>query len=561
MLAEYVALAPNDKEVAVDDAFTLLPNSQTILDVLANDGFSDTQGTTITNVSNPSQGTVTLNDDNTLTYVAPNIPQPMTDTFIYIAQNQGSNTQPNPATATVTITVTNHGENFLYTNEAKAVLQQRFENGFVFGPGFNDDIAQVRSFATSFMQDPGEHRPIFGEKDMSQSFNGKINREGHNLHTTAVYAYAVDDVKMANAVASEILAIVNTNDLYTGYWNNSHTLRWDNQPENHWIMASKALKMKDSYNFVKKLETVLTETDKTNIADWFARFAHLCHEGLKQRLDNAYFGTGWDADHFPDPYYRGRLSGYAPPVQDAQGNDLFQVTIAQDVYNNRFWDIVGYVHSWAVENNDVERETYTRNFFKVWLKYGVFPDGTVWEMSRATESTPFAGIAYSWISTEAAVRMAHTDAMANHFPNDRLYDYRTADGVLNGSTTISDTPYEGTSTTDGTTEKSLLKVIKALSKYLRSTADGGWNDVRFFNGTALNSVGTSQPSAIPAMANLYYKDQDLVDLYTYNQDVGYPAKQSFGGGYMSGVWDKDSGGWGNLIFGSMWYDLENQFFN
>ncbi len=633
LLSDFIARDTNQDLAAnfiVDDNFTVIPGGSQTLDVLGNDNFSDSQEITITNISNPTQGDITLNEDNTIEYVAPDSASDsvldtssdstpdtssddtssdstpdtssdsapdtssdstsdtstdstseIIDTFTYTIETEDDNGELISDTGNVTIVVTTdpipdtdpisdvvNGDNYLFTDQAKNTLRERFENGYIAGPGFNDDIAHVISTAATFVSDPDQYRPVFGELDFSQSWNGEINNSGHSLHTTAVYAYAIDDVSIANTVATELLGTVDANDLYTSYWNNSSTLRWDNEDENHWVMSTKAKKMKDSYYFIKNLQTVLTDVNKVTIEAWFQRFAELGYNALRERMPR-YYGANWEFNGiskfnnegiYPPEY------GNPKPIQDGLGNDLFTMSWAQDNFNNRNYDIIAYLHSWAVGANNLEIEHWSREFFKITIKYGLFSDGTFWEMQRATDDDPTKGVYYSWVTIGEMVEMAHVDAMANHFPNDRLYDYSTTEGILSGSTNLTAAGYAGSSTTDGTTEKSLLTFLTAQSKYLRTAANGGWNDVRFLKNSSntlipLSTVGTRQPSAVPAMANLYYKSQDLEDLYLYNTAVGYPPKVSIEEGYMSGVADEDSGPWGNLIFGSMWYGQENNFFN
>ena len=243
------------------------------------------------------------------------------------------------------------------------------------------------------------------------------------------------------------------------------------------------------------------------------------------------------------------------------------MSLGQDSYNNRNWDVVGYIHSWAVENNDLEKAIFARQFFKSWITFASFSDGTLAEMWRNIDRDPSLGVFYGWISVGAAVQMAHEDAIANHFPNDRLYDFKTTNGILNGSTDLTDDPYVGGSTTDNISEKSLFGILIAQSNYLRSTADGGWNDSRFFKLSdnsivPLSTVGLRQPSTIPAIANLYYKSQALKDLYLYNTDVGYPEKAIISEGFLAGTgFNEDAGPWGNLIMGGIWLEAEDYFFN
>lgn len=135
---------------------------------------------------------------------------------------------------------------------------------------------------------------------------------------------------------------------------------------------------------------------------------------------------------------------------------------AQNQFNNRISETMSYLHSWSITAGDNEPERITREWFKNVSKYGLFPDGTFWELIRNKNAynISFLGVLCSFSTLHGMVQMAHVDAMANHFPNDRLYDYSTTDGVVNNSTTMTDTHYVGTSTTDGTTEKSILLLIK-----------------------------------------------------------------------------------------------------
>ena len=451
-------------------------------------------------------------------------------------------------------------EGLLYNSAAKALLKSRFENGYVAGTGFNDDITKTIADSVTFLANPSQWRP-----DISDGIN-ETPREGQPLHTTALYAYAIDDVSMANVVATEILGIVGVNDLNTAYWDTTATARWD--LAFFWTRSAKMHKLKDSYYFVKHLQTVLSAADKTAIETWFARYAELAFIGVSQRFEG-FFGAGWNADNLTGGYYTGDLFAGrgAYPIQDSSSNDLspFFMTLPQDIYNNRFWDSMNYIHGWAVKNGNLEMETYVREYFKVTLKYGVFPDGTSWEMRRNGDASPTSGLGYINITSGAMVLVAHIDATAGSFPNDKLYDYSTSDGVTNGSFALSATAYAGGNTTDGVTQKSLLTFLKANTKYLRTAANGGWNDTRFYKSTdltltPLDSTGKHMASTHLAIANLYYKDAELVDAYMFNTAVGYPVKQSLSEGYIAGVGDQDMGQWGNMIFGAAWYGQEGNFF-
>ena len=71
ILSEYAISDSEDQLLngfVVDDVYNISPSGTIIIDVLANDGFENQSNVVITSVSNPSIGTVEINDDNTITY-------------------------------------------------------------------------------------------------------------------------------------------------------------------------------------------------------------------------------------------------------------------------------------------------------------------------------------------------------------------------------------------------------------------------------------------------------------------------------------------------------------
>lgn len=571
LIAQYVVEDAHQELASyatVSDEFSVLFGSENTLDVLENDHFEADQAVKIINVSNPSYGTVTINENSTLEYLAPDSTVIVKDSLVYTVEIISVNGVKALETGNVNILVNNdstpnniNNHNYLYTVQAKNILKNRFELGYVAGTGFPDDITKTINNSIIFAENPSEFRPIIGS-------NPYVPADGQTLHTTAIYAYAVDDIKLANIVAKEILEIVESNDLYTPYWNNSKSYRWDTDNQ-LWIQTAKVKKIKDSYFFIEKVQTLLTNDDKYLIKSWLNRYANLAYNAIKPRLE-MYLGFNWEtlgeSKFLPEGIYPG---GIENPIQDYYGNDLDNYTMAwaQDIYNNRQWDAINYIHSIAIINNDIEKEIWSRQFFKSFLKFGVFPDGTLAEMWRNTESDVTKGVFYGWLTTGGAVQMAHVDAMANHFPNDRLYDYQTTDGIYNESTNLTKSGYAGASTTDGQTNKNLLLVLKGQSNYLRNKNNGGWNDQRFYRKSdnsiePLSTIGVRQPSSIPAMANLYYKSQDLKDFYLYNTSVGYPEKINISEGYLAIIsGSEDMGPWGTLIMGSAWFEQEVNFFN
>ncbi|MFS4482702.1 Ig-like domain-containing protein [Hyunsoonleella sp. 2307UL5-6] len=557
----------NDKDEnaysIVNDTLAIFSEEIKVLNIIENDSLFNGTNIRVTNITTPEYGDVVIKDNNTIEYTAPDTFTKSTDVLNYTVELTKEDGEVFTGEGKVVVSI--EGKNYLLTVEAKNQLRERFNNGYVVGSGFSDDISKVKDFVTRFLSNPGEFRPWFGDPEGSPT-------RGQYLHTSAVYAYVMEDTNLANAVAKEILETVNANSLDTPFWNNSSTVRWDAK-FSLWVQTSKIKKTLDSYHFVKYLQTTLSESELSSIETWFNKFSDLAYAALKPRFE-FYLGDNWDTAGESKfihnaPFPTGALST-ATPIQDAQGNDVTEYTMswAQDIYNNRQWEYVAYIHSVAVKNNDLEREHWARQFVKSFIKYGIFSDGTMAELFRNKDEDPTRGVFYSYVSLGAIIQIAHLDAMAGHYPSDKLYDYKTVEGVESGSTTLTNEGYAAGSTTDGITEKSLLTALKGQSNYLRSSANGGWNDLRFFRKSdnsiePLSTVGKRQPSAIPAIANLYYKNNDLKDFYTYNTAVGYPPKKVINEGYLAGFWEanEDMGSWGNLIFGAMWYEQEQNFFN
>ncbi len=439
---------------------------------------------------------------------------------------------------------------YLFTEEAKNTLKSRFETDYVTASGFTSDFKDIKENLDDFLANPSQYRPIFGGSSV-------ILEKGQIVHKAGLYAYAMDDVEVANVVSTELLQTVNSNSLNTPFWSINHKFSTE---YSLFIQTAKVKKLKDTYYLIKNIQNTLTEDNKKTIENWFKDYKDLVANWLIPYTDQ-YLGTNWEhigvTTAYPEGLYP-EVNAYPYPLQYFNGNNMtkYAVTWFQDIFNNRMLDNVAYLHSWAIYNDDIELENYTREFFKAVIKYGTWSDGTFWELIRNTPDDNTLGVFYTNITLTSMVYMAHLDAQANHYPNDRLYDYKTTDGILNGSTNLTIEPYAGGSTTDGVTQKSIKTLIMGQSNYLKHSTKGGWYDLRYNNGSHMSTIGTRQNSVIAAVANLYYKDQDLKDYYLYNTSVGYPSKVAIYEGW--GVVE-DNGAWGNLIIGGAWLEQENNF--
>lgn len=113
--ATMTVVAVNDAPLGADDPVVVAEDGSVVVDVLANDSDPDGDVLTVVTVSDPPNGTVTMNGDGTLTYV----PDPDffgTDSFTYLATDGTAS-----ITATVTISVTSVNDSPVVANDDLSV--------------------------------------------------------------------------------------------------------------------------------------------------------------------------------------------------------------------------------------------------------------------------------------------------------------------------------------------------------------------------------------------------------------------------------------------------------
>lgn len=122
LLADYVSPGGPDgslRRYVVDDAFFLRANSSIRMDVLSNDTFPDRGEVRISRTSSPANGSVSINEDNTLTY-ASDEPSESTDTFTYTTEVVNEDATVTTETGTVTVTLTEDKPQDVTMGELKA---------------------------------------------------------------------------------------------------------------------------------------------------------------------------------------------------------------------------------------------------------------------------------------------------------------------------------------------------------------------------------------------------------------------------------------------------------
>jgi hypothetical protein len=108
LLAEYVLADTQSvlvRKYVVDDSFVMSQNNDIVLDVLSNDTFENQEEVIISETSSPTNGSVVINEDQTLTYT-PETNEDTVDTFTYSTEVVNEDQTVSSETGTVNIKVT-----------------------------------------------------------------------------------------------------------------------------------------------------------------------------------------------------------------------------------------------------------------------------------------------------------------------------------------------------------------------------------------------------------------------------------------------------------------------
>jgi hypothetical protein len=290
------------------------------------------------------------------------------------------------------------------------------------------------------------------------------------------------------------------------------------------------------------------------VEGWFLDAATYAKLRMGNKLANIFGGTGGDvstftfADTFYDDTYSNPFTHYT-----SGGVGQYGVTWGQAAgMNNRVWDHVGLVGHYGLLFNNTSFKAWAGDLFEFTIQSNVYPDGTFVEWYRSEIGKEVSGLLYTHLTLYHMTKLAFSHAVAienglvgSGSDKGKYFDYTTS----LGSDEQGWPSYGGTSTSGGS--KNLKLVITNLSKYFRTTANGGWNDVRFTEGGTVIPTFSKPPSPAIAMANAYYKDDALEDFYMLRSSAGYDGIPRYYGDGLSPVMPSN-GAWLQRSLGESW---------
>jgi hypothetical protein len=284
----------------------------------------------------------------------------------------------------------------------------------------------------------------------------------------------------------------------------------------------------------------LSSSDKSTLDKWFLDAGKFWENVVAVILERRFPNRNQDD-------YTTRGPGYGSILPEVQCGIThyagFKACDWHEGWNNRNAAQIRYVAMAGILANDTFLKNQAKRYFREWLAYAVFPDGTDQEYKRWSDydNSPTLGWSYAGLKIGAMTSIADHFARIGDF---ELYNYSTSNGIYG---------------TGGGT-KSLKKVIGLHMSVVNhteiryGTADASRNgNPEYLIDSVDELFGEERNSDIYAgQANIFYKDAFVKSIYTRGARgaPAYPADPATGG------WEPWGGEWGVypgalFLFGQM----------
>lgn len=390
-----------------------------------------------------------------------------------------------------------HSGGPLHTAEDVRVWQQRSTQGpyRVAGdqqPQSPGDWERITQQAEAFRANPAVDRYL-GRSTCPQTeadgpFNGSWHR-GSKLRDAAFVALVQEDAALREAVLTELHTHADAPGLQ---WSNDTlfgcpefiggtTMPWN----------SVFLKYLIGYSFVREQAP---DTQRATLDAWVLAYGQRMewsvHETVKKRFPQRKQG-----DYTLSSSYSTCQSPKALYVQSSP----YQICAFHNAWANQTALAALAVGLTGVLLQDGALHTEATRFFQEWVRYMVWPDGTLGETSRWVGGGPQHGMSYPGL---AIIQMTLLAEIFSRAGDDRLYDYTATDGLHSSTVT-----HEGTTKSlQATITEYISRVTGTRSIYADSKADAtrldsnmesccGWQTVNDVMMAAL--VSRAHPTVTP----------------------------------------------------------------
>lgn len=437
--------------------------------------------------------------------------------------------------------------------------------------GYFDDITDINTRAEEFRSDMSSSGVDRGAWDGFQSGNNSIASTGdstdqpfppnwstygygpqfsnRNIHAAALKAYAFDDATLAGYVFTALLQRANDIDLD---FSNGGSRREVGEPTktnatygtnerfpferqnnydasikgNPWFMVSSKMEQylisySIIYDLVKNTASYTSNADTLNY--WFNDFYRFIRFSADINT-NYWLGSNWRS--FQQDWARPTLHGSAGSAYDSSGNKIYQTAdgILQ-TFNNRAADGYSYIGMFGKVYNDSDASDFAFDIFRGILAVATFPDGTFMEHYR-WDANPD----YVFTNLNKFFLMAHTNEVAvakGFLPISYKGKYYDHVETLGSDDLYSGATFSSTNVSEGKTLKLLLE---NLSRYYRTTSNGGFQGARNRATVSSGSVTSTNTAYTTGhvqnlMQGIYLSydtnNTEIRDFKNYNSSAGY----------------------------------------
>ena len=187
----------NDRPVAVDDNATTDEDTQVTIDVLANDSDPDGDALTVSDVTQGTHGSVTINIDSTVTYT-PDANYNGSDSFTYVASDGNGGTD----TATVTVTINAVNDRPVAVNDTTNTDE---ETAVVINVLANDSDVDGDALSVSSVTSPANGSVVNNGTNVTYTPNT-------NFTGTDTFDYVASDGNGGLDTATVVVTVLNVND-------------------------------------------------------------------------------------------------------------------------------------------------------------------------------------------------------------------------------------------------------------------------------------------------------------------------------------------------------------
>lgn len=455
--------------------------------------------------------------------------------FVLSISTTCAQNNPNGALRSTSGNATNGLTGLHYTPEEVAIWQIRAQNGPYkikkdVSPNSPGDWDRIVKNANKFLLYPANERWTVlpdqktcilrkqGDKQFQPQNKGEQIRDAafvDLVNGTSVYTEAIRTTLLWQAAEPSTDFSDTTRwckgeltDQGTGFW---HAL-WMNR-------------LFFTYDYVKNK---LSAEDRATLEAWFYQAAIYFQKRNVDYHLNRIFVNRAAGNHEISSYGRKvKVDQNSATKTYYQGNAISNLATW---YNNRRGAMLQFVACVGIHRNDASMIKSAKLYVKEFVKYSVFPDGTIGEFQRGTGAASEQGWQYGLTVVEQCLNVADMLARKGDF---ELYEYTTSEGLgttAGGNKSLFSATSKMLSFLDGT----------SIAYNTTSAAEVGNKAFRIDGIDSVNNRAYTFDIWI-AQANIYFKDSTIKSIYTRTKagTNPYPVRAA-----SSGLYNAWTGGFG-----------------